>query len=233
MAIFPIIFTDPPIPMSLPITTLEISFYTDPLCCWSWVMQPQWKKLLDEFGDTLNVTYKMVGLLPSWNNFSDSTNSIRKPIQMGPEWMHASETSGVYIDDSIWVTDPPASSFPACIAVKCVELQSPKMAAIYLSLLQQAVMTKRLNIAHTAVLLGLADDLGKRFPDFNLFKFREDLFGETGKEAFRKDWQEAKYRGINRYPTLVFRASGHNPVLLSGLQSYDTLKDVALKLTAL
>jgi len=218
--------------MSSPIT-LEIAFYTDPLCCWSWVMQPQWKKFLAEFGDLLNVTYKMAGLLPSWNNFSDSTNSIRKPIQMGPEWMHARETSGVYIDDSIWVTDPPASSFPACIAVKCVELQSPKMAATYLSSLQEAVMTRRLNIAQTAALLGQADELGKSFPDFNLFKFREDLFGETGKEAFRKDWQETKYKGISRYPTLVFRASDHNPVLLSGLQSYDALKDVALKLTAI
>ncbi|HTI92699.1 MAG TPA: DsbA family protein [Puia sp.] len=218
--------------MSPPITTIEISFYTDPLCCWSWVMQPQWKKLLDEFGDSLHVTYKMVGLLPSWNNFSDSTNSIRKPIQMGPEWMHARETSGVYIDDSIWVTDPPASSFPACIAVKSVELQSHKMAAVYLSMVQEAVMTKRMNIALTAVLLELANDLGKSAPDFNLFKFREDLFGEAGKEAFRKDWQEARYRGITRFPTLVFRASGHNPVLVNGLQFYDAMKDIVLKLTS-
>jgi len=208
---------------------VEISFYTDPLCCWSWVMQPQWKKLLEEFGDSLHVTYKMVGLLPSWSNFNDSTNSIRKPIQMGPEWMHARETSGVYIDDSIWITDPPASSFPACIAVKCVELQSREMAAVYLSLLQEAVMTKRLNITHTEVLLQQADDLNRRSPDFNLFKFREDLFGETGKEAFRKDWQEVKYRNITRYPTLVFRAPGHNPVLVTGLQSYDSLKDNVLK----
>ena len=202
---------------------IEITFYTDPLCCYTWVMQPHWKKFLEEFRETVNVTYKMVGLLPSWNNFSDSLNSIRKPMHMAPEWLHATEISGVYIDNSIWISDPPASSFPACIAVKCVELQSTETAALYFSMVQEAVMTKGLNIARTAILLELADQLSQLDLSFNVYTFRQHLLGESGKEAFRKDWQEAKYRDITRFPTLVFHAAGQNPVLLSGFQSYESL----------
>ncbi|HEY6900977.1 MAG TPA: DsbA family protein, partial [Puia sp.] len=80
---------------------VEVIYYTDPLCCWSWAMEPQWKRFVDETGIT--ITYKMGGLLPSWNNFNDKLNSIRKPIQMGPEWMHAKYLSGAEIDNRIWI----------------------------------------------------------------------------------------------------------------------------------
>ena len=73
-------------------------------------MQPQWKKLLKDLqSSNVVVKYKMGGLLPSWKHFSDSVNSIQKPIQMGPEWMHARALSGTEINDRIWITDPPAS----------------------------------------------------------------------------------------------------------------------------
>src|ERR1700754_1212842 len=122
---------------------IEVTFYTDPLCCWSWAMLPQWQRFQTEV-DLLpsQVKYKMGGLLPSWDHFDDGVNSIRKPIQMGPEWLHAKTLSGQPIVDTIWITDPPASSFPACIAVKCVELQSPILAVRYLQSLQQAIMVR-------------------------------------------------------------------------------------------
>ncbi|MDO6430255.1 DsbA family protein [Flavitalea sp. BT771] len=202
---------------------VEITFYTDPLCCWSWAMRPQFRALLENFAD-LSVTYKMAGLLPSWNNFSDSVNSIQKPVHMGPEWMHAKERSGANIDPGIWMSDPPASSFPACIAVKCAELQSKEASAHYLHFLQEAVMVKNKNIARTEMLLEVAHSLPAQFPSFNLLTFREDLLGQRGKDAFRLDWQEVKYKAITRLPTLVFRSDNRVPILLSGYQSYDSLE---------
>lgn len=209
---------------------VEVTFYTDPLCCWSWAMLPHWQKLLEKFDGTLSATYKMAGLLPSWNNFTDSINSIRTPAQMGPEWMHAKEITGANIDPSIWISDPPASSFPACIAVKCMELQSKNAADHYLYLLREAVMVKCRNIARTDVLLELAGLVSKRLPSFDLFTFREDLLGQRGRDAFRIDWQEAKYKGITRLPTLIFRSTGGMPVLLSGFQCFDSLERVVLTL---
>lgn len=197
-------------------------------------MQPQWKKLLAKLEGhrEVAVKYKMGGLLPSWKHFKDSVNSIRKPVQMGPEWMHARVLSGVAINDRIWITDPPASSFPACIAVKCVELQSPRLAADFFNVLQEAVMTKNLNIAKMDVLLECASALQVHYPVFDLEKFKQDLFGEEGKEAFRKDLQECKYLNITRMPTIVFKLTNGQALFLEGYQTYDTLQDTCSRLGA-
>jgi putative protein-disulfide isomerase len=206
---------------------IEVVYYTDPLCCWSWVMEPQWQRLQTELGGSLTIVYKMGGLLPSWENFHDPVNSIRKPVQMGPEWLHAKYVSGVEINDRLWVTDPPASSFPACIAVKAAELQSKTFGIRYLSLLREAVMLQGRNIARTEVLLELADVLGASHPSFDVLTFRDDLYGK-GRDSFRADWQEVKYLGITRFPTLIFKRADRAPVLLSGFQFYDTLLKATL-----
>lgn len=200
---------------------VEVTFYTDPLCCWSWAIRPEWEQLREELGASIDVTYKMAGLLPSWHHFHDPLNSISKPVHMGPEWMHAKTVSGAQINNQIWITDPPASSFPACIAVKCAGLQSKEAEDRYLYLLQKAVMIDGLNIARTSVLLEVAAAVTG---SFDLSLFEQDLLGERGKEAFRLDMQECKYLNITRLPTLVFRRSGQPSLLLSGYQSYRSLK---------
>lgn len=210
---------------------IEVTFYTDPLCCWSWAMQAQWQQLRQELQRSLlSVKYKMAGLLPSWQQFDDTVNSIRKPVQMGPEWMHAKVISGAPINDRIWTTDPPASSFPACIAVKCAEIQSSALAERYLYLLQEAVMVKNLNIAKTPVLLEIAAMLSRSQSEFNLIRFRRDLFGESARDAFRKDLQECKYLNVSRLPAIRFKVPGAYSMLLSGYQSYESLKGAWVKM---
>ena len=214
---------------------VEIIFYTDPLCCWTWAMQPQWKRMLADLEGRIPVMvkYKMGGLIPSWKHFNDAVNSIRKPVQMGPEWMHAKAVSGAQINDRIWITDPPASSFPACIAVKCVELQSPTMTADFLYMLQEAVMVRNLNIAMTEILLDCASALHARYPSFHLTRFKEQLLGEEGKEAFRKDLQECRYLNITRMPAIRFKSSENRSILLSGFQSYESLKNTCASILEL
>ncbi len=210
---------------------IEITLYTDPLCCWSWGMQPQFQELQAEMKlSSSQVKYKMGGLLPSWNHFDDAVNSIRKPIQMGSEWHHAQAVSGRKINDKIWITDPPASSFPACIAVKCAELQSPPLGIQYFNNLQEAVMVKGKNIATTTVLLETALDLATDNPRFNLFRFREDLLGEAGKAGFRRDLQECKYLNITRLPTILFRSADSRSIILTGYQSMESLRNALTKL---
>jgi len=203
---------------------IEVKFYTDPLCCWTWAMQPQWDQFLAIVDRPIKVTYKMGGLLPSWKHYHDALNSITKPIQMGPEWMHAKAVGGVPINDRIWLTDPPESSFPACIAVKAVELQSEDAAAKYFFLLQEAVMVQGLNIARTPVLITLADRLAGSYPHFDPFLFRNDLFGERARQEFSNDLQETRYFNISRFPTLLIKIPGTPPFLLNGFQTRDSLQ---------
>jgi len=204
---------------------VDIIYYTDPLCCWSWAMEPHWERFCGDYENRLKVTYKMGGLLPSWTMFSDDVNAIRKPVQMGPEWMHARHMSGVDIDDRIWITDPPASSFPACIAVKSAGLQSSTWGARFLGLARRAVMTERKNIARREVLLELASELARSEPGFDVGMFSEELDGR-GIAAFRNDWTEVRYLGIKRFPTLVIRYSDQPAMMLCGYQRYEDLKGV-------
>lgn len=186
-------------------------------------MQPAWDRLVAACGEGIKVQYKMGGLLPSWKHFEDAEHSITRPTQMGPEWLHAAQLSGVTINSQLWITDPPASSYPACIAVKCVQLQSEKYGGTFLRLLRECVMVGGKNIAKSDVLLDAAWLLHDQFRDFDFFKFRDDLMGETGKEAFRKDLQDVKYLGIKRFPTLVIKRQG-GATLLTGYQTYHTLR---------
>lgn len=207
---------------------MEIIYYTDPLCCWSWAMEPHWRRFRQELPPEIAVTYKMGGLLPSWGWFHDAANAIRKPVQMGPEWLHAKQVSGADIDDRLWIVDPPASSFPACIAVKSAEAQSPLLGAAYLRLVREAVMLRCRNVARTEILMELASELAKTYAVFDTQIFRADLRGR-GADAFKKDWQETRYLGISRFPTLILKGPGRSPLLMCGYQPYASLKERWLK----
>jgi putative protein-disulfide isomerase len=206
---------------------MEIIFFTDPLCCWSWAMEPHWRKFQDEYGERLRVTYKMIGLLPSWAHFHDAAHSLRKPVHFGPEWVHARAISGMQLNDRIWITDPPASSFPACIAVKSAELQSRALGARYLQLVREAIMVNGRNIAKTSVLIAVAGDLAGEEPRFDISRFRDTLLGQEGREQFQRDYNESQYLGIRRTPTLVFKSIGGRRKMASGYSTYEAMAEAA------
>jgi predicted DsbA family dithiol-disulfide isomerase len=205
---------------------ITITYYTDPLCCWSWAMEPHIRKLQYEFAGSITWRYCMGGLLPSWNNFHDPVNAVSRPLQMGPVWMHAARLSGMSIDHNLWMRDPPASSYPACIAFKCVQLQSTTWAELYLRLLREACMLYGKNISKLDELLLLAKDLKKLYPDFNVNQFKEDLTRGTGKESFRADMQEVNSCNINRFPSMILRRQDQQSMLVTGYRSYAALIDI-------
>jgi predicted DsbA family dithiol-disulfide isomerase len=203
---------------------VEIIFYTDPLCCWSWGFEPQWRRLQYEFQNQLVFKYVMTGLLPGWKNFNDPVYSVSRPQQMGPVWLEASEKSGMPMQSKIWVQDPPASSYPACIAVKAVELQSQAASIKYLRLLREAIMLEGKNIAKQEILIEIAEKLSNKYPALiNVHQFADDLTNDKGLEAFRSDWQESLNRNINRTPTLIMRSENKPAIMLTGFRPYAIL----------
>lgn len=206
---------------------INIIYYTDPLCCWSWAFEPEWEKLLATFNNVITWRYCMGGLLPGWKNYHDAINSISRPMQMGPMWMHAASITGVPIKYDIWAKDPPASSYPACIAVKCAQLQSSNAGEKLLYTLRRACIEEGKNIAKPDVLFDAAamladeDDL-----EFDAELFKKHFYGEEGREAFRKDLQEVKYFDINRFPTLVIKNPSGKANLLTGYNKYELIAEI-------
>jgi predicted DsbA family dithiol-disulfide isomerase len=204
---------------------LDVVYYTDPLCCWSWAFEPQWRRFLYEFKEQIRYRYCMGGLLPKWKNYNDSVNSVTRPIQMGPVWMHAKEISGMPIDFNIWMRDPPASSYPACIAVKCAALQSAQAEENYLRLLREALMINGENISTQEKLFETAESLLEMNLQFDIDRFKEDFKNDNGLEAFRKDLQEIQYHHISRFPTLVIKNPMKKGVMISGYRPYSLLTE--------
>jgi putative protein-disulfide isomerase len=191
-------------------------------------MQPVIDQLKSDWQVQLTLRYCMGGLLPSWDNFSDPVNSVNRPLQMVPVWMHAASLAGRSITHSLWMNDPPSSSYPACIAFKCVELQSADIAEYYLTELRSAAMTRGLNIAKQEILIAVAREVQAVYPAFNVELFTEDLLNGNGREAFRQDLQEIKIRDITRFPTFIIQEYGMPSKLLTGYRTYDELHSILL-----
>lgn len=205
---------------------LEVIYYTDPLCCWSWAFEPAWQQLLKDHQDRISWRYCMGGLLAGWQEYHDSMNAVSKPVQMGPLWMQARQVSGQPMDDRIWILDPPASSYPACLAVKCAGMQSAQAEHLYLHALRSAVMKDGKNIARKTVLLETASGLAREHPDILDFqRFGADLGSDPAVELLKQDLQEVNYRNITRFPTLTVK-QGDRRVVITGYRPYEALQQV-------
>ncbi|WP_254565656.1 DsbA family protein [Oscillatoria sp. HE19RPO] len=209
---------------SNPVAPIEIIYYTDPLCSWSWAVEPQWRRLRYEFGDRLVYRYSMGGLLRDWQQFSDPLNHISRPIQMGPVWIQVRHLTGMPNDEKIWVKNPPTSSYPACMAVKAASQQGPEVEESYLRRLREAVMLEGRNIAQREVLLELGAELNPEL-GFDGSRFERDLDHPNSVEAFRQDLKEMRYSGIARFPSIMLRPSSGRSLLMMGYRPYSVLRD--------
>lgn len=205
---------------------LEVVYYTDPLCCWSWAFEPAWQQLLQEYQGRISWRYCMGGLLSEWGAYHDTLNAVSKPIQMGPVWMQASQVSGQPMSDRIWFIDPPASSYPACLAVKCAGIQSEQAAHLCLYALRSAIMKDGKNIAKKTVLLETATILSNEHPGIlDIQRFEADLGSEAAMQLLKQDLQEVSFRNINRLPTLAVKQGDHR-VVITGYRPYEALQQV-------
>lgn len=212
-----------------PLPVIEALYFTDPLCSWSWALEPERKRLAAEFGETIHWRTVMGGMISDWLSYTDPLNAVSRPGQMGPQWLHVKQFTGVELDERIWVDDPPASSYPACLAVKAAELQGATAGTLYLERARNAVMRERRNIARTEVLLELAEELARlRSSEFDAAQFRADLGSEAAQDAFREDLKETRYREVGRFPTLIFRVPRGRGVLLAGYRPYSALRSALL-----
>jgi predicted DsbA family dithiol-disulfide isomerase len=218
---------------SIKSSKVNIFCYTDPLCCWSWASEPSWLRLRNQYEEQIQWKYVMTGLLPNWKRYNDTVNSVSRPLQMGPVWMHASQLSGVPMKYDLWHKDPPASSYPACIAVKSAMLQSESAGELYLNYAREAVMTRGLNISKSEVLLLLAKTLASDAGDiFDYARFESDWKKGAGCESFVEDLKQTRLEGIQRFPTLVMSSPGKESVSVVGYRPYSVMIETFEKLAS-
>lgn len=183
---------------------LKVEYFTDPLCCWSWAFEPQFRKLRFLLRDNLDIKYVMGGLIRNWNSFNDQMNDISRPAQMGPLWMQARNISGQPIDENIWVKNPIDTSYPSCMAVKAAALQGKVEEEAMLRSLREAVMMHQKDIGDVDTILRIAENLESE-GILNKDDFRNDFFSDSVSSIFKKDLDRSKAAGISRFPTLLIQ----------------------------
>ncbi len=206
-----------------------LEYYTDPLCCWSWALEPHLNKLLEKQEDRIEFRYFMGGLIPDWENYGDPLNDISRPAQMAPFWMHVSRTAGVEINTGVWHDDPPVSSYPACIAVKCAEKQSAGAGYSLLNRLRKAIMLSGLNISKNQVILDVAEELSfEPESGFDFVRFRNDFKSGNAIDDFRNDLLLKEKNRISRLPGIILKNKSGKGVVILGYRPYDLLESIFL-----
>lgn len=210
---------------------VRATYYTDPLCCWSWAFEPQWRRLRRACVGRLAWRLRMGGMIRRWGEYDDPLNAIHRPGQMGPLWLQAERETGVRMESRVWVDDPPDSSWPACLAFKAAELQSPFAGDLYLGRMRQALFVESRNIARHEVLLDVAIECAAASPaKFDAARWERDVGGAEAQRAFREDVGEARMLGIGRFPTLVLERIGGGRKVLTGWRPYEALAGELLAL---
>lgn len=217
-------------PGTLPI---EVTYYTDPLCPWSWALEPQWRRLRYEYHDRLTWRYVMGGMIANWQAYHDPLNSIHNPSQMASQWYQVRQLTGMPLEARIWHDDPPESSYPACLAVKAAERQGPSVGEAFLRFVREAVMIGRRNVARGEILVEIAEE----FTDgsqpgvaLDIDQFRDDILGPAVQDAFHEDLREVRYRSISRFPTLCLSIGSGPRIALVGYRPYEAFREALIRL---
>jgi predicted DsbA family dithiol-disulfide isomerase len=183
-------------------------------------------------GERLAWRWRLGGMIPDWQRYQDPVNGVARPVQMGPLWIEARHLTGAVIDERIWVEDPPASSWPASIAVKAAALQSPAAGESLLHRLWRGAMAERRNIARPEVIRALAAEVAGSAPGLlDPDRLAADL--ATAQAAFADDLKECRFREIARFPTLTLvRPADRAGAALVGFRPFEALADAVARVEA-
>lgn len=220
--------TEPCLADSFEGTPVKVSYYTDPLCPWSWAMEPVIYKFLQAYGQRVQLNFRMAGLMSSSYNVEGiyAAPSIQQVCD------RVSCETGMQISDKTWEKNHPVTPFAACTAFKYASRQSHKAGALFLSLLRMAAMGKGKDINNRTVLLSLAQTVSEFCADFDVDVFLNDLDNGDGSLELREDFLDAFANGIEGMPCLVFERNGKT-MRLNGYQTMEQLAAVMTELLAL
>lgn len=124
----------------------HVHFYTDPLCPWSWAMEPLVAALRED--PSLRFRSVMTGWLPS---LGSDTRTVRS------KWSDAAAKTRAQIDPAYWDRVAPRTSLLAGAAVKAADLQGTAKGEAFLEAVREAVFVHDADPTSFEALVDLAE----------------------------------------------------------------------------
>jgi putative protein-disulfide isomerase len=197
-------------------------YYTDPASPESWGLEPALRRLAVELGDQLSIEPVMSGL----------AREFGPPLVQVSAWLEVADATGMPVDPRLWLASPPASSYPASLAVKAAAEQGPEIEAAYLRRLREGFACARRKLDTRDALVAEA----RAVPGCDVERFAVDLGSHAVVEAFGADLERAgavegaaRDPGTDRarIPSLEFRGEDGRGHAVHGRASYEELRDAA------
>lgn len=203
--------------------SVKLVYFTDPICSSCWGIEPQLRKLKLEYGNAVEIEYKMGGLLPDWKY---NSGGISKPSDVAHHWDEVSVHYDMPIDGDIWLEDPLESSYPPSIAFKAAQLQDEDKAVLFMREMREMMFLKNKNLAKWEHIATAAKTVG-----LNVEQLKTDFEG-TAKTLFEEDLRIAKESGVRGFPTMIFQDGVGNQEVVYGSKPYALYEAAILKLNA-
>ena len=200
---------------------IKVIYYTDPICSSCWGIEPQLRRLKLEYGNSIEIEYRMGGLLPDW---SYNSGGISKPSDVAHHWDEVSVYYDMPIDGDVWLEDPLSSSYPPSIAFKAAQLQDREKAIVFLREIREMVFLQKKNITKWEYLEAAAEKAG-----LNTEQFKADYDGKA-KELFNEDLKLGKELGVRGFPTLFFTDKAGKTEKVYGSKPYAAYEHAILEL---
>jgi len=200
---------------------VKLVYFTDPICSSCWGIEPQLRKLKLEYGNDIEIEYRMGGLLPNWDY---NSGGISKPSDVAHHWDEVSVYYDMPIDGDLWLEDPLESSYPPSIAFKAAQLQSEDKAFLFMREMREMLFLKKKNLAKWEHMATAAKAV-----ELNVVQLKTDFEGKA-KTLFEADLKVAQEYGVRGFPTIFFVDDAGNKELVYGSRPYALYEAAILKL---
>jgi len=204
---------------------IELTQFTDPVCTWCWGSEPIIRKLQWRFGNQINISYIMGGLVEDIREFYDRANDIGGHPEQSNEniakhWLEASQKHGMPVntDGFQLFTDENPSSYSQNIAYKAAQMQNQELANKFLRRIREATATETRQTNRRDELIGLASEVG-----LDIVSFIKALDDGSARQAFEEDLRKTRKHHVRAFPSFKLSHQSES-MILHGYQSYDALK---------
>ena len=174
---------------------VEIVFFHDVLCAWSYVAAHRLEVLREEFGAQVRWSYRGYPLRPD----EEALDKRQRQLLARHFRRAAKEPEGAGVVADLWTgSDPPVSSRPPLLALEAARLQGAGSQRALLRALREAAFLRGVNVTRRDVLLELAGHAG-----LDEARFLRDHDDPRTAAALQDGVSDAESMGIRGVPAIV------------------------------